>query len=270
MAIQVELPVFEGPLDLLLHLIEKNKVDIFDIPIIEITNQYLETVRAMRHEDMNLASEFMVMAADLIAIKCRMLLPAPPEEDGEENEDPRSELVRRLLEYKMYKYMSGELRDMLEEDNGIFREPDIPEEVRRWRPKAEPEELLKDMTMEKLSAIFRDVLRRQEDKVDPVRSSFREVRTDEVNLDEKVRELAGYAKKHRRFSFRGMLGRQKGRMQTIVTFLAVLEFMKAGYIRISQKELFDDIEIETVEGTDFDKVGKEGDLLNEYSQSSSD
>ena len=94
MAIPVKLEVFEGPLDLLLYLIDKNKVDIYDIPIVEITAQYLEYVRAMDHEDMNVVSEFLVMAATLLDIKCRMLLPKEVNEDGEE-EDPRAELVQQ-------------------------------------------------------------------------------------------------------------------------------------------------------------------------------
>ena len=110
MAISVKLEAFEGPLDLLLHLIEKNKIDIYDIPIVEITAQYLDYIKQMRREDMNVMSEFLVMAATLIDIKCKMLLPKEVNEDGEE-EDPRAELVQKLLEYKMYKYMSFELRD---------------------------------------------------------------------------------------------------------------------------------------------------------------
>ncbi len=267
MGIPVSLPVFEGPLDLLLHLIEKNKVDIYDIPIVEITNQYLEYISTLADGDMNVTSEFMVMAAELIDIKCRMLLPA--EEEEEEEEDPRSELVRRLVEYRMYRDMSYELREMMDADNRVFRPPSIPGEVLAYRPKAEPEELLSDGTLEKLGEILRIVLRRQEDKIDPIRSTFSEVRTDEVNIEEKVRELASYAAEHRRFSFRKVLGSRKGRMHTIVMFLAVLEFMKAGYIRISQKDLFEDIEIETVEGKDFENVEIEGDLIDGYGEGES-
>ena len=102
MAIPVKLPVFEGPLDLLLHLIDKNKVDIYDIPIVQITDQYMDYIRQMGREDLGVMSEFMVMAATLMDIKCKMLLPAPKKEDGQE-EDPRADLVERLLEYKMYK-----------------------------------------------------------------------------------------------------------------------------------------------------------------------
>ena len=112
MGIPVKLPVFEGPLDLLLHLIDKNKIDIYDIPIVEITEQYMDYIRQMQQEDLNVMSEFMVMAATLLDIKCKMLLPREVNEEGEE-EDPREELVQKLLEYKMYKYRSYELRDRM-------------------------------------------------------------------------------------------------------------------------------------------------------------
>ena len=104
MALQVSLNAFDGPLDLLLHLIEKNKVNIFDIPIVEITEQYLAYVRQMETEDLGTMSEFMVMASELISIKCKMLLPPETDEEGEEI-DPRAELVAQLLEYKTYKYI---------------------------------------------------------------------------------------------------------------------------------------------------------------------
>ena len=102
MGIPVKLEVFEGPLDLLLHLIEKNKIDIYDIPIVEITDQYMEYIHAMEREDLGVMSEFMVMAATLLDIKCKMLLPKEVTEEGEEK-DPREELVQQLLEYKMFK-----------------------------------------------------------------------------------------------------------------------------------------------------------------------
>ena len=100
MALAVKLEVFEGPLDLLLHLIDKNKIDIYDIPIVVITEQYMEYIRQLETEDMNVMSEFLLMAATLLDIKCRMLLPKEVSEDGEE-EDPREELVQKLLEYKI-------------------------------------------------------------------------------------------------------------------------------------------------------------------------
>ena len=110
MGIPVKLQVFEGPLDLLLHLIDKNKIDIYDIPIVEITKQYMEYIQAMEKADLNVMSEFLVMAATLLDIKCKMLLPKELNEEGEE-EDPRQELVEQLLQYKIYKCMALELKD---------------------------------------------------------------------------------------------------------------------------------------------------------------
>ena len=129
MELQVKLEVFDGPLDLLLHLIEKNKVDIFDIPIVLITEQYLDYVRKMDTKDMDVMSEFLVMAATLVKIKSKMLLPAE-EEEQEEEEDPREELVRRLTEYKIYKYAAEELKDLSVDAQKVFFKPEtVPEEI---------------------------------------------------------------------------------------------------------------------------------------------
>lgn len=126
MGIPVKLEAFEGPLDLLLHLIEKNKIDIYDIPIVEITEQYMEYIRQMQEENLNIMSEFMVMAATLLDIKCKMLLPKEVTEEGEEK-DPREELVQQLLEYKMFKYMSYELRDrMADASRCVYRAESMP------------------------------------------------------------------------------------------------------------------------------------------------
>ncbi|MEG1741768.1 MAG: segregation/condensation protein A, partial [Acetivibrio sp.] len=119
MSISVKLEAFEGPLDLLLHLIDKNKVNIYDIPIAMITEQYLEYIAAMKTKDMDIMSEFLVMAATLLNIKSRMLLPKD-ETQEEEEEDPRKELVERLLEYKMYKYISYELKDRQEDASKVL------------------------------------------------------------------------------------------------------------------------------------------------------
>ncbi len=253
MAITVNLEAFQGPLDLLLHLIDKNKVSIYDIPIAEITAQYLAYVRSMQDEDMEVTSEFMVMAAELIDIKCRMLLPKDPEAE-EDEEDPREELVRRLLEYKLYKTISEDLRDLYDDENVVERDPDFPKEVLSWRPRSTPEELLSGITVTGLRAIFEDVMRRNEALAEKQRTDFGEVSRENVRLADTARELAVFAKKNRTFSFRKLLSGQKTRMRTIVMFLAVLEFMKAGYVRTTQNALFDDIEIETVEGADLDHI----------------
>ncbi len=241
MGIPVKLQVFEGPLDLLLHLIDKNKIDIYDIPIVEITNQYMEYIRAMEKEDLNVMSEFLLMAATLLDIKCRMLLPKEINEEGQE-EDPRQELVEQLLQYKMYKYMAYELRDrQVEGERAIYREPDIPEEVQEYVEPVNLEELLGDLTLAKLNRIFRDVMRRQDEKIDPIRSGFGKIEKEEVSLPEKLDYVEEYAVNHSVFSFRQLLKKQGSKVQLVVTFLAVLELMKTGKIKIQQKQPFDDI-----------------------------
>lgn len=245
MGIPVKLQVFEGPLDLLLHLIDKNKIDIYDIPIVEITNQYMEYIQAMEKEDLNVMSEFLVMAATLLDIKCRMLLPREVNEEGQE-EDPRQELVEQLLEYKMYKYMSYELRDrQLDGERVLCKNPSIPEEVQDYVEPLDMDELLGDLTLSKLQSIFKDVMKRQVDKIDPVRSKFGKLEKEEVTLPEKLDYVTDYAKEHRRFSFRQLLKAQSSKTQIVVTFLAVLQLMKEGSIYIRQEQPFDDIMIDS-------------------------
>lgn len=245
MALEVKLEVFEGPLDLLLHLIEKNKVDIYDIPIVMITEQYLEYIRAMEREDMNVMSEFLVMAATLLDIKCRMLLPAEVNEEGEE-EDPRAELVEKLLEYKMYKYMSMELKDrQVDAYKNYFREMKLPKEVEAYRDPIDYEALIGDATLNKLHEIFKQSMKRQVDRIDPIRSQYGAIERDEIDMDSKILYINEYIRHHKSFSFRKLLEKQHSKMEIIVTFLVVLELMKTGKISIEQDAIFSDILITT-------------------------
>ena len=225
MGIPVRLEVFDGPLDLLLHLIEKNKVDIFDIPIVLITEQYLAYVSSMDTKDMDVMSEFLVMAATLIRIKSKMLLPV--EESGEEEEeDPRQELVERLLEYKMYKYASFELKDrQIDAGRVFYKKPSIPEEIRNYKDEVDYEELLSDITLRKLQEIFDSVMQKQVDKIDPIRSKFGEIEKEEINIEDHMIFLEEYAMLHGTFSFRKVLEHGSGKSYVIVTFLGILEMM---------------------------------------------
>ena len=244
MDLKVKLQVFEGPLDLLLHLLEKNKVSIYDIPIVEITNQYMEYISEMKRQDLNIVSEFLVMAATLLDIKSRMLL--PKEEKEEIQEDPRAELVQKLLEYKMYKCMSYELKDrQVDAQKVMFKTPTIPDEVRKYQEPVNLEELLSNVNLKKLNAIFKSIMRKREDKIDPIRSKFGKIEKEEVSLEERMVYLEQYAIAHRNFSFRGILEAQSTKMEIIVTFLSILELMKTGKILISQENIFDDILIES-------------------------
>ena len=245
MDLTVKLQVFEGPLDLLLHLLEKNKVNIYAIPIVEITAQYMEYIAEMTRQDLDVLSEFLVMAATLIDIKSRMLLPSDPDSE-EEQEDPRAELVQQLLEYKMYKCMAYELKDrQMDAQRVMFKEPTIPDEVLAYEEPLDIEELVSDVTLAKLNDIFKNIMKKQKDKIDPLRSKFGKIEKEEVSLEDKMAYLEEYATTHAHFSFRGLLEAQSSKVEIIVTFLAILELMKMGKIFISQEHIFDDIKIDS-------------------------
>ena len=238
---------FEGPLDLLLHLIEKNKYNIFDIPIVEITDQYISYLDQLDETDMDTMSEFLVMAAQLISIKAKMLLPKD-EEPEEEEEDPRAELVRSLLEYKMYKYASYELKDMeLDADKTFYKEASIPKEVRDYREEVDPAEVIGDTTLAQLNEIFQQLMRREIFRVDPVRSKFGTISREEIKLEDRMIEIRKEIQGLRSINFRTLLGRKRGRMNLIVSFLAILELMKTGMITIRQDGLFGEILIDSLE-----------------------
>ena len=245
--IDVKLDVFEGPLDLLLHLIEKNKFNIFDIPIVEITRQYLEYLDSMEEQNMDIMSEFLVMAATLISIKSKMLLPKEETEE-EEDDDPRAELVKSLIEYKMYKYASAELKDMsIDASNAFFKKETIPKEVKEVKEEVDPAELLSDITMKQMSEIFQTLLKREVDRVDPVRSKFGTITREEIRLEDKMVEIRNEIKGLKSINFRTLLGNKRGKINLIVSFLAILELMKTGALIIRQEEMFGDIIIDSLE-----------------------
>lgn len=243
MSIRVKLEAFEGPLDLLLHLIDKNKINIYDIPIAEITDQYLEYIKQMEEKNLEIMSEFLVMAATLINIKSRMLLPAADGED-EQEEDPRQELVDKLLEYKMFKYVSEQLKDKQEDASKIlFKPPTIPKEIADFKEEIDVSELIGDLTLEKLHEIFSSLVKRQSEKIDPIRSKFGKIEKEEISLADKFIQIQEYGLKNRVFYFRNLLEQQTTRMEIIVTFLGILELIRLGRIMIEQERVFDDIKI---------------------------
>ncbi|CVI72955.1 MAG TPA: segregation/condensation protein A [Candidatus Anaerobutyricum stercoris] len=240
MKIDVKLEAFEGPLDLLLHLIEKNKVNIYDIPIVEITNQYMEYIQEMeRSTSMESMSEFLVMAATLLKIKSRMLL---PKEEKEEEEDPREELVQRLVEYKMCRYAAGELKDMSVDAEKVFYKTEtIPKEIREYEEPIRPSEIVGDVTLEKLNQVFQMVMRRKKDREDPVRSRFGKIEKEKYKVEDRMRDIRRQIQGLRRINFRTLLDIQPTKEMVIVTFLAVLELMKVGQVTVSQESNFGEI-----------------------------
>ena len=184
------------------------------------------------------------MAATLLDIKAKMLLPKDPEVVDEE-EDPRAELVEKLLEYKRYKYMSYELKDrQIDAEKSMYKKPTIPDEVKKYEPPVDLEKLLDGITLKKLNDIFAEVIKRQADKIDPIRSKFGKIEKEEVNIEEKIVQVMDYISENRHCSFKKMLSGQHSKMQIIVTFLAILELMKTGKINIVQNNIFDDIIID--------------------------
>ena len=229
MDISFRLESFEGPLDLLLHLIEKNKMDIYDIQISVITDQYMEYLAGMG-KDADTMSEFLVMAATLLDIKAKMLLPVEKDEEGNE-EDPRLELVSQLLEYKLYKYMSYELKDLeIDASRAMYREPKIPPEVKNYTAPIDLDVFLKDVTLSRLKEVFDDVLKRSSLKVNQEAVAFGRIRREPVSMPDRINYIRRYTARHKSFSFRSLIEKQKTREYVIVTFLAVLELMKAGQL----------------------------------------
>ncbi len=235
---QLRLDVFEGPLDLLLHLIQEQELDIHDIPIAEVAEQYLEFVAHLSEVDLDRAGEFLVMAATLLELKARMLLPRLPGSKAEpvaaeagEAPDPREELVRRLLEYSRFKQAAGRLEDL-----EAARALTFP----RWvEPQTGPPALPEGgLDARALWTIFSEVLRRGEPE--PVREIPRDRLTVRQLLGEVVRRLQSAAGG---LGFRALLGSRPSRLEVVVTFLAVLELLRAQRVRVVQGGPRDEIKI---------------------------
>jgi segregation and condensation protein A len=224
MSTHVQLEIYEGPLDLLLHLIKKNEVSITDIPIATITEQFLATLEIMQALNLDVAGEFLVMAATLIHIKSRMLLPAAQEEgeDEEEGADPREELVRRLLEYQRFKEAASELeqRDLLTRD--VFtRAASAPE-----APEPAP---FRELSVFELLTALRRVLDRLP------KEEFHEVTLEKITMREKMTLLLDRLHADGQLLFESLFSEARTRMEVIVTFLAMLELVKMRAIRILQE-----------------------------------
>lgn len=253
MVLSIKLEVFEGPMDLLLHLLDKNKVSIYDIPIAEITDQYMEYIRDMKETmlDMEVMSDFIVMATTLLDIKSRMLLPVK-ENVTEEETDPREELAIRLLEYRIYKDRAKELRKMESvEGKSLYCEKErISKELLGKQQIPDMDVLLNGVTMRKLEDIFHMVMKRQIDRIDLVRSNFGEIKKEKINLADRVQSLVSFGKEKKKFSFFQLLSEQEGKEGIIVTFLACLELIRRGNLKADQNDTFADIEMEWQENSE--------------------
>lgn len=231
MSYKVKLEIFEGPLDLLLYLIKKEELNIYDIPITRITEQYLEYLDLMEELNLDIAGDFLVIAATLMQIKSKMLLPPDPEEAVIDESDPRAELVKRLLEYKAFKEAADRLRGIEAERSGIFT---------RWG--VEPivgnsDGQIFDVSLFDLLAAFSRILK------DLPKQAFHEVLKDEFTVAEKVEEICERLSRSHTITFGALFRSAKNKMEAITTFLALLELVRLGQVRISQKDHFEEIEI---------------------------
>lgn len=228
----IRLEGFEGPLDLLLHLIQKNEIDIFNIPIALITEQYMEYLHLMKTLNLDIAGEYLLMASTLLHIKSKMLLPQVQQNEEEKEEDPRAELVRRLLEYQRFKTAAEELvnRPMLHRDVFIrLTSPESDEE--------EQEERIEVSIFDLLDA-FRQILARR--KEEPVH----DILLDRITVEERIQEILTLLKEEKRsLAFHLLFPEGASLRMVIVTFLAILELVKMRWIRVFQVAPFETIRI---------------------------
>ena len=235
MRYRVKLEVFEGPFDLLLFLIRRNEVDIYDIPISEITDQFLEYIEAMKLLDLNVAGDFIEMVAILMHIKVRLLLPRPVNQDGEEMEDPRTELVERLIEYKRFKEAALEFDELEEQRRKLF-----PRKYFKFLPKEEKvsdEEFLNQVTLYNLLIAFKRAM----DNMPKI--TVHSVRKSDVTVEQQSVLILAKLDQNKILLFSDLMKEIKEKIVLVVTFVAILELIRSGTIVVKQSKVFDDIRI---------------------------
>jgi segregation and condensation protein A len=233
---KVELEVFEGPLDLLLYLIKKEEVDIYNIPIERITTQYMQYLSFMRMLDLNIAGEFLVMAATLMMIKSRMLLPVEerPEEEEEEGEDPRWELIRQLVEYKKFKDAALRLQDMELRQEDIFGMGGAPTVTDSEGPTRE----LRDVSLFDLIAAFGEALKRAKPE------QIGDILTERFSVADKIALILDLTQQRRSLVFSDLFRVGSPVREIVCTFLALLELIRLRQVKVRQEGAFGDILIE--------------------------
>jgi segregation and condensation protein A len=225
MSYRVKLSVFEGPLDLLLHLIKKNEVDVYDIPVARITDEYLQYLSLLETMNLDVAGEYLVMAATLTHIKSRMLLPPSEDQTEEPDEDPRADLVQQLVEYQRYREAAIALGERAVLTRDVFRrEPAVPDTDQGEGVR------LRDVTVADLLEAFREVMERA------LRESFHEIVTEEISIEECVELIERRLAVDGALRFRDLFGASPSRQRLVATFLALLELVKRQAIRARQDE----------------------------------
>jgi len=233
MSYKIKLEIFEGPLDLLLYLVKKDHLNVYDIPIAKVTEQYLKYLNLMQLLDLNIAGEFLVMAATLMQIKSKMLLPVEEAEEPQEQEDPRAELVKRLLEYEKFKEIANTLGEREANQRQVFKRPKIESDRQIPREK----EVYFEASIFDLINAFSQALK------DIPRELFLEVVKDEFTIEEKIHEILHMLLVRPTVSVSELFGKAKNKLEVIVIFLSILELIRMKEVICRQRELFKDIEI---------------------------
>jgi len=245
MGYSVKLDVFEGPLDLLLYFIKRDEINIYDIPISRITDEYLEYLQLMKDMNLQIAGEFILMAALLIRIKLQMLL-APDGEGGEEEieiEDPRTELVQMLEEYQKYK-KAGEYLKLLEEENLKYH----PVNVEKPAVDTDVDLFLSEISLYDLAVLFKNFIQKTP------KSKLYEIEAVRFTIDQRIQQLRSFFIRRKKVKFNELELDKKNRLEIIVTFLAILEMVKNGELGIHQERNFDDIALEYKNGVEIETV----------------
>lgn len=246
MSLNIKINNFEGPFDLLLHLIKKDKMDIYDIKIYDITNQYLDYIKNMEEMDMEVTSEFIVIAATLIEIKSKMLLPKVKKEDDEtsaDEQDPRKELINKLIEYKKFKSAAFYLKERME-DTGItfFKKPEIIEE----KSSNNINDLLKNVNMLTLYNIYNELINEYMNKMNPSNIIERNITVDMYKIEDKMSHIENSLNIGDKISFGNLIRTIDDKLEIIVTFMAMLELIRLRSIKVLQEENFKEIYLERI------------------------
>ncbi|MBU3198629.1 segregation/condensation protein A [Clostridium estertheticum] len=245
MPVSIKVTNFEGPFDLLLHLIKKNKMNIYDINIVEITNQYLEYLRSMKEMDLEMTSEFIVIAATLIEIKSKYLLPKNKEDVSTEDEyDVEKELMDKLVEYRKYKVIAENLK-VMEQETGIMisKKPEIIEEDNQ---NIKEVDFLKNITIFDLHNLYNGLMEKYKNKMNTDIIVNKEILIDEYKIEDKMEELKHKLNHFGKIHFTNLIYGYSSKIEVIVMFLALLELIKIKSVRVFQESNFKAIYLERV------------------------
>jgi segregation and condensation protein A len=242
MSLKIKIENFEGPFDLLLHLIRKNKMDIYDVKIYEITNQYLKYIESMKEMDLEVTSEFIVIAATLLYIKSSMLLPKSVNEE-EEEVDPKEELIRRLIEYNKFKNVAEFLASKeMEVGVRFFKKPEIVE----IKEEQSIEDLLRKVSIIDLFLIYNDIISKYSEKINDNNIIQKQIPLDRYKIEDKMEELQATLKENKIMNFTEIMNNCEYKLEIVVTFMAMLELIKTRTIKVLQDKNYEDIYIEGV------------------------